>query len=184
MSEHSKYIYALSLLAITLMLVTRLKVYEVQSNSMLKTIKASDYVLIWKGVGFSEYNAGSVVAFSRVGLDMKKVVFIKRIAATGNDTLIATNDGIKIKERDYPHDPVFLTIKTQFQNHQAIYFQMLFKQTAGYRASNFYSPTDSSVIVPEDFYFMIGDNFYESMDSRFWGFIHEDQIIGKVISIF
>lgn len=39
-------------------------------------------------------------------------------------------------------------------------------------------------MVPEDYYFMVGDNYYESMDSRFWGFIPKENIKGKVILIF
>jgi len=27
---------------------------------------------------------------------------------------------------------------------------------------------------------MLGDNFYNSFDSRYWGFVPEDSIIGKV----
>ena len=31
-----------------------------------------------------------------------------------------------------------------------------------------------------NYYFMLGDNFYGSQDSRYWGFVPEDNIIGKV----
>jgi len=34
-----------------------------------------------------------------------------------------------------------------------------------------------------NYYFMIGDNFYFSNDSRHWGFIQDDNIIGKVIFV-
>jgi signal peptidase I len=31
---------------------------------------------------------------------------------------------------------------------------------------------------------MIGDNWYNSLDSRFWGFVPEDDIISKITMIF
>jgi signal peptidase I len=35
----------------------------------------------------------------------------------------------------------------------------------------------------QDYYFMIGDNFHNSMDSRYWGFVPQDHIIGKAVFI-
>jgi len=34
-----------------------------------------------------------------------------------------------------------------------------------------------------NYYFMLGDNFYDSYDSRYWGFVPEDNIIGKVVVV-
>ena len=34
-----------------------------------------------------------------------------------------------------------------------------------------------------NYYFMIGDNYYQSNDSRFWGFLPETHIIGKAVLV-
>ena len=40
-----------------------------------------------------------------------------------------------------------------------------------------------SYTFTHDYYFMLGDNFYESFDSRYWGFVPDVCIIGKVTCV-
>jgi signal peptidase I len=39
---------------------------------------------------------------------------------------------------------------------------------------------ENSYTFKMNYYWMIGDNLHRSQDSRYWGFVPEDHLIGKV----
>ena len=40
------------------------------------------------------------------------------------------------------------------------------------------------IVVPEDHYFMLGDNGGNSKDSRFWGYVPKENVIGRAVAIY
>ena len=42
----------------------------------------------------------------------------------------------------------------------------------------------SRYVVEQDYYFMLGDNRGNSLDSRFWGFVPNDHILGEALLLY
>jgi signal peptidase I len=41
----------------------------------------------------------------------------------------------------------------------------------------------TSYTIKQNYYFMMGDNRHNSEDSRFWGFVPEDHVVGKAVLV-
>lgn len=139
--------------------------------------------------------------------------FIKRLIARGGDTLRFVNDdmylnGQKVKREDargndvpydYNHRFSYETLDgntymiRRGMNKDADYFRknssfLLIRQSAPNRNGNLLSEEmrnnqDLSITIPDGYYFFMGDNRNESSDSREWGLVSEDLIVGRATRI-
>jgi signal peptidase I len=179
-----------------IVLVLRSFLYEpfrIPSASMMPTLLIGDFILVNKfdyGIRLPVINTkliaigkpgrGDVVVF-RYPKD-PSIPFIKRVIGIPGDHIVYENktlyiNGIKVKEKD---DGIFYGTGASFVDHGlprrmetlpngVIHDILLYP----YRASK-----DVDVTVPPGKYFVMGDNRDDSKDSRYWGFVPDENLIG------
>lgn len=167
-----------------LLLGSNFKIYKVQTESMADVIQPGDYVIVLKQNPLIKFKQYDIVVFKKTETEKESVVFVKRAVAQNGDTILSSEAGLIIHSKLYPHDSLYdlIGLTNDTLNRNYLYLNFLSKgnplpETTDSTSSNF------QITVPQDSYFMIGDNYYRSMDSRVWGFIKRDQIIGKVVAI-
>lgn len=143
--------------------------FEVEQKSMVPTIVEHEYVLIDKiSPRFGDYQRGDIIVFQPpAGYEQNGVPFIKRVIGLPGDTVTLDNGR------------VFVTppggARVQLDEPYVV------RQIDGTVAPT--QPKDAEGTaqwtVPEGSYFVMGDNRPESQDSRFFGPIERDLIVGR-----
>ena len=145
--------------------------FEVQQSSMLPTIVDGEYILIDKlSVRFDGYHYGDVIVFnppSGSGLADDGIPFIKRIIGMPGDTISLENGRVFVTRPG--ESPV------------RIEEPYVMKREDGTTAPTDCPRPDCPLewIVGEDEYFVLGDNRPSSQDSRVFGPIDEELILGR-----
>ncbi|MGI9089425.1 MAG: signal peptidase I [Chthoniobacterales bacterium] len=98
--------------------------------------------------------------------------YIKRLAGTPDDELRVASPQLFINGRPA----------------EGIGFQRVMSARDGYRGysqgrDNLAAP-DQTYIVPEHHYFAMGDNSYNSYDSRYWGPVPEENLVGRGLFVY
>lgn len=182
------WIVGVILVCIIMLSLITLDIYRVKGNSMFNTIKQGDTVLILKSFkSQSTFQESEIVLFN-TEINNEIIPYVKRITAVPKDTITANSDELIVNGKSYPHDEIYYLISENAKTEGREYLKYLMDQSFECReVTKFKTETisfDTIISIPNGCYFLIGDNPYESMDSRFFGLIHEDHIIGKVVAVF
>ena len=139
--------------------------FKIPTGSMRETLIEGDRILVNKFIyRFTDPKRGDIIVF-KYPEDMKKD-FIKRLIATGGETVMIKNGDIWVDGR-------------LIENPEAI------KQTYYYnKYDTAYGKEGVVIEVPEDNYFVLGDNSASSRDSRYWGFVPKKNLVGKAFVIY
>lgn len=130
---------------------------RVPSGSMENTIMTGDRVIGSRlSYKFQDPERGDIVIFRWP--DDESIYFVKRIIGLRGDIVDIKNGKVYINNSETPLDEPY--IREEMDLEPPLHFE-----------------------VPEDCYFMMGDNRNDSLDARGWKntYVHEDKIIAKVL---
>lgn len=186
--------------------------FKIPSGSMIPTLLVGDLILVNKytyGLRLPVLNTkitqgtppqrGDVMVFRfppKPSLD-----YIKRVVGVPGDTVAYLNKRLTINGVEQPVSAV-----PEFFDEDALRYFKQFEETLNGRqhrilndeerpafvpgADQFpgreackYTVEGVTCKVPEGHYFMMGDNRDNSLDSRYWGFVPEQNIVGKAVFV-
>lgn len=135
--------------------------YKVQQSSMERTLMQEQYVLVDKLTPrFDEYKRGDIVVFTPpedwVGAD--RTPFIKRVIGVGGDTVEIHDGGVYINDERLDEPYIYTESDGSVQTTDA---------------------AQERWIIPGDELFLMGDHRQDSADSRAFGPVPVNQVIGR-----
>jgi len=181
MKQHTKLVIREWVESIVIALVLALfiraffiQAFKIPSGSMRPTLQEGDKIMVNKllfgpKVPFTNYRLpalrqpkrGDIIVF--VYPEDRKKDFIKRLVASEAEKIEISNGNVLINGKAVKDSP-------QMRN---VYY---------YNRGG-YGQEGKAVKVPEGNYFVLGDNSSSSRDSRYWGFVPEENIIGRAMFI-
>jgi signal peptidase I len=157
--------------------------YSIPTSAMMPTIMVGDFVLVDKAwTGYYKPQPGDIIVFKYP--EDERVEYIKRCIAIDGQTVEIRNgevlvDGNPEGEKEFIRQEYDRNSRTRVELNSI-------KMTSGktYEIQHLlnlksYQKDYGPVTVPEGHYFVLGDNRDNSLDSRFWGFVPPENIVGK-----
>lgn len=179
--------------------------YRIPTSSMEDTLLIGDFLLVnkfnygmrtpdWIGIpytdigfeipwvripGFKRPQQNDVVIF-RYPLD-QNLDYIKRCIAVGGQTLVIKDKQVYVDGIKFPTPP-----KMKFMDRNTIIKKNEGRYTFPTFDNNKYGSRDNfgPLKIPENSFFMMGDNRDRSSDSRVWGFVNYNHVVGEALIIY
>lgn len=137
--------------------------FKIPSATMQPTLIEGDRILVDKTIyRKSEPKRGDLVIF--IYPEDPKRIFVKRLVGLPGETIEIKNGRLLI------NGDVIHKYETLAKIH--------------YYNKGDYGKEGEAVGVPDDSYYVLGDNSAYSLDSRYWGFVHRKYLLGKAYKIY
>jgi len=173
---------------------TLVQAFVIPTGSMEDTMLIGDHLLVDKLayapsgsvskylLPYSEVKRGDIIVF-RYPIDIKQT-FVKRVIGTPGDRLRIERKQVYLNGK---------LLEEPYKYHKTEYFDSYRDNFPSDPNVRLYEPAQTmleknvvngEVVVPPDNYFAMGDNRDSSLDSRYWGFVPRENIIGKPLIIY
>jgi len=160
-----------------------IQAFKIPSGSMMNTFKIGDHIFVAKFIygihlpfskryiwQINEPKRGEVIVFQFP--DDPKKDFIKRCIGVPGDIIQIKDKRLFINEELQEETYAIYTDEKVYPNSRHLALM--------YRNRDNLGP----IVVPEDSYFVMGDNRDQSYDSRFWGPLERGYIKGKALFLY
>ena len=188
-----------SVLVVGLFIITFiLQAFEIPSGSMENTLLIGDHVFVdrvrlapktnWIGplLPYRDINRGDVVVFmspAEPGLHL-----VKRIIGVPGDRIHLVNGDVYRNGQKLVEPYVIHTIPNAYnpyaQNFPAVPASEGSDIFVDWQLTMQSHIDNGDIVVPENSYFAMGDNRDISEDSRYWGFVPQENVIGRPMFIY
>ncbi|MFB3826677.1 MAG: signal peptidase I [Bryobacteraceae bacterium] len=173
---------------------TLVQAFVIPTGSMEDTLLIGDHLLVDKLayappgkitehlLPYSQVKRGDIIVF-RYPVDIRQT-FVKRVIGVPGDRIRLINKQLYLngKKMDEP----YVYHKTEYIDSYRDNFpsepNAHVSESAQVMLEKYVQ--NGEVVVPEGGYFAMGDNRDSSLDSRYWGFVPRDNIIGKPLIIY
>jgi signal peptidase I len=187
--------WAITILLLLFGTTTLVQAFVIPTGSMEDTLLIGDHLLVDKlayapSGKFSKYilpyeepQHGDIIVF-RYPVDISQT-FVKRTIGVPGDRIKIINqqiyrNGVKLNEPYVYHkNPYPDSFRDNFPSSEP---NLMLSDPAREMLAN--NVVNGEVVVPPNSYFAMGDNRDNSLDSRYWGFVPRQNIIGKPLIIY
>lgn len=178
---------ALLVVGVVVLSLSTFAFVKVPSGAMMNTILPGDRVLVRYT---SQVERGDVVMFRYP--KEPSVRYLKRVVALPGETVEVRDGIVFVNGAELPEERVIVTAPVSVDPEARMLDEntavgdgpyRVFVSETGDELSEMFG-NDAPVIVPDDHYFVLGDNRDGSEDSRFYGAVPAANVLGKALGIY
>jgi signal peptidase I len=178
-SKTREYIESLLIAALIAIFVRSffVQAFKIPSSSMEPTLLIGDHLLVNRMSYVVKVPFTDIIMFTVGQPERGHVIIFRYPHDTGKDfikrVVAKEGDVVEIK------DKVVYINGTKVEEPHAVFSQETIVPA-------FFSPKDNlgPIKVPKDSYFVMGDNRDKSLDSRFWGFVKKEHLVGRALILY